>query len=202
MNPLFPQELLIKIGIGVLIVVLTGAFSFIGGCSYKERSYANERVAASEKARSLEKADEGMSHRKMEQLAEDKVLISDAHKMVDEALKNYPKVIVEPDCVAKIAVVGTPKSKDYDNAVEKIEQAKFSSDFTRLYDLSISTGDAELRGRLNGPAPEIEVTTGAGVIENNAITAAEIRLKLKRLQERICEKQKTFNQPQSKYCHS
>ena len=197
-----PQEQLIKFSIWVLAFLLTGIFSFIGGCVHRDHKYANEKLQAEKEARKEENKDANFSHRKMEQIAEDKILVSDAKKMVAEALAKHPQLIVGPDCTAKLEVTDPSKVNTDETLKKQTWDYKLSAPAVRLYDLSISTGDVELRGRINEAARETDYNSGFEIITENGVWCAGEVQRLKRLQERICEKQKTFHQPLSEYCVS
>lgn len=197
MSILDPTEEIRKIIIGAIVLALTATFGAIGGCEYKQRAWDKDKLAASEAARKLEKSDNSLGHRKIEQLGEDKVTLSEAQKWVEEAVKGAPKKLVS---CGRVEVITSSAKNDKEPKIEEAPIPTFTRDFMQLYDVSINPSDVGLRGRSYETVPEIGVDEGFKAIERNNFKYNEELAKLKRLQERICEKQVLYKQPVSKFC--
>lgn len=201
MSLLDPTEEVRKILIGLIVLAVTGGMGFVGGCHHKQKEWDSDKLASSEAARKLEKSDNSLGHRKMEQLGEDKITISEAQAIVKKALEGAPKKLVS---CGRIEVVTSP-------AQPKIEEKKDETasddlpvyllpDTVKLYDLSVDPSNVGLRTRPYGEADATEVNEGFKVIFKNNFECAAIRSRLTRLEERICEKQKLYKQPISEHC--
>lgn len=210
MDLLNPQETIVKVIICGVVLALTATFGMIGGCEYKQREWDKDKLASSEAARKIEKHDNSLGHRKIEQLGEDKVTISEANAWIQEALKGAPKKLVncgklevDPQWMKdKPQIVQlNPGIKRDETELDRMEPM-LTRDFMQLYDVSVDPSNAGLRGQTYGTPAEISVNEGLEVVTQNNAKFSEDRAQLKRLQERICEKQVLYSQPISKYCQS
>lgn len=208
LNPFDISEIPYKIIVYGIVLALTATFGAIGGCEYKQREWDKDKLAASEAARKLEKSDNSAGHRKIEQLGEDKITISEAQKLVKDALAGAPKKLVS--CgkleVTKVIAEVKPGEKIEKKVEEKddsaVEPIYLLPGTMQLYDLSVDPSNVGLRGSTYGNPEALEINEGFEIIFENNFSCATERSKLKRLQERICEKQKLFSQPISKFCVS
>lgn len=209
MSLLDPTAEVRKILIYGAILALTATFGMIGGCEYKQREWDKDKLASSEAARKLEKHDNLAGHRKIEQLGEDKVTISEANAWVQKALKDSPKKLVNWGQVEVVKAPSLGNSEEMLKAEGKKDeittenlQPLLTRDFMQLYDVSVDPSNVGLRGSTYGTPAEIPVNEGLEVVTKNNAKFSEDRAQLKRLQERICEKQKLYEQPISKHCQS
>lgn len=195
MSLLDPTELPRTIITGIIILGLSATFGFIGGCEYKQRAWDKDKLVASEKARALEKTDNSLGHRKMEQLGADKITIDEAQNFVQKELSKRAPLV---SCGKLTPVNPIEVKSDEVNPVEI--KPTFTAHSMQLYDVSVNPSDVGLRGTAYEAVPEIGIDEGFQIItKNNGIYSEEMS-KLARLQQRICEKQKLYEQPISKFC--
>lgn len=191
-----PQALMVKIGIYAGCIVACLSTGFYGGCEFKQNQWDADKFKAEKKARQEEKADAINGHRSVEKMAEDKVSREDADKFIREAVAKakaakIPDIIITHNCPEVSTNVETPKIES---------DPRFSSNWVWLYDLSIRPRETELRGGSYAEIFSVGVDEASDKIRKNNLTCIGIQDQLNRLQERICDKQKTFNEPLSKFC--
>lgn len=190
-----PQALMVKIGIYAGCVVACLVTGFYGGCSFKQNQWDADKFKAEKEARIEEKADAIIGHRAVENIVIDKISVAEADKFIQEAVAKakaakIPNVIITHNC------------PEVANETVKIESdPRFSSNWVWLYDLSIRPRETELRGTPYAEIYTVGVDEASAKIRKNNLACIGIQDQLNRLQERICDKQKTFHEPLSKFCN-
>lgn len=192
-----PQALMVKIGIYAGCVVACLSTGFYGGCSFKQNQWDADKFKAEKEARIEEKADIVIGHRSVENMAADKITVADADKFIKEAVAKakaakIPDIIITHNC---------PEVSTNAEISKMESDPRFSSNWVWLYDLSIRPRETELRGTPYAEIFSIGVDEAGAKIRKNNLACIGIQDQLNRLQERICDKQKTFHEPLSKFCN-
>lgn len=195
-----PQTLLAKIGVFVLWSLIVFVGGFYSGCEFKQNQWDAEKFKQVEKAKELERKDASAGTKKIDQLKQDEKQAGEGKAFVaNELAKNNPLIVKKAK--PTIVIAGETKKEEVKVETQPGTIKDEDSDiyltvaFMRMYDVSVSPGDAEIRTRTYTNSEGTEIVQGFRevIIPNNEECAAT-RNQLTRLIERIREKQKIYAQ--------